>query len=375
MTRSLPCSISIIVLFHKGKGFLKSCLESLCRTTRASDEIIVYINEENKEGHDIAYFNERVKYIHVFEDQGYSKAANSAIEYASNEFVVFCDQDVLFQPGWLERLLTAFCADDNIGVAGIKLINHVNNTVLDFGIASSEYNFIHPHMGLSYNHPLVAENRNVQMVCSAVFLTTQTLYRKLGGFYEPFGTLYSDLDFCMRVRHRGFKVLAVADAIAYHFGSELQSGEKYYKQSSLKADVKGVFMKRNSADIVNDVEKYLYQSYQYCSTNHGIPLGKYMFCNLLTVVNRTDYENIITSLGMTSYDIYRRNMRGRDAERVDLFLALGSEIMDLGVNIIYFVDRFTALENNRLWWQRRKGNKDIIIDRHANIINVDKWIQ
>ncbi len=375
MVRSLPDSVSIIVLYHSGKKFLKPCLESLCRTTRASDEIIVYVNDENESGHDVTFFQDRVKYIHIFENQGYSKAANNAIEYASNEFVIFCDQDVLFQSGWLDKLLMTFAADDGIGAAGIKLVNHANNTILDFGIASSEYNFIHPHMGLDYRHPLVAENREVQMVCSAVLLTTKTLYRRFGGFYEPFGTLYSDLDFCMRVKRFGYRVIAVADAVAYHFGSELQSGDKYYKQSNLKADVKGVFMKMNSAYIMNDMEKYLHKSYEYYSRVHGNPSGRYMFCNLLSVVNKTDYEDIITSFDMTPYDTYRQNLLGRDVERVDLFFALGSEIMDLGVDIMYFADRFTALRYNKLWWQKRARYKDIIIDRHANLIAVNDWLR
>ena len=42
----------------------------------------------------------------------------------------------------------------------------------------SKYNAAHTMMGLLYDHPLAKMDRRVQTVCSAIMMTTKTLYQK-----------------------------------------------------------------------------------------------------------------------------------------------------------------------------------------------------
>lgn len=372
MNLNLPEAFSIIVLFHSGKEYLQTCLSSLVNTVRAQDEIIVFINNSDESQHQVDFFSERVTYIHIYENLGYSKAANVSIKYAKNDHLIFCDQDICFVKHWLIELWKSYTGKKNIGAAGIKLINHANNTILDFGIASSEFNFIHPNLGLSIHHPLVMKDREVQMVCSAVMLIHRDLLEKVGGFYEPFGTLYSDLDLCLKLKELGFNIIVSSKAMAYHFCGEYFSVIREYKNSYLKADIKGVFMKNNSHRIVNDVEDYFLKTYEHYHAAYG-KLGRYFFCNMLSVANYQLYEDIMQLLGANVYDIYRKGNKQRDAFQIDLFSVLGINILNLGVPIAYFVDRFDSLNNNIFWLSRRKNINDIIIDRHANIVPLQNF--
>ena len=45
----------------------------------------------------------------------------------------------------------------------------------------------------------------------------------------------------------------------------------------------------------------------------------------------------------------------------------------LDIPILYFVDEYAVLEDNYFWFVNRKGKKDIIIDRHANILDTDSF--
>lgn len=267
----MPDAFSIIVPYHKGDSYLKLCLESLLYTVRPSDEIIVVINNEEPEIHKFKLNNSRIKYINYYENLGYAKAVNKGVLHAKNDYVIFCDYDLIFLSGWLEKSWKLFASDESIGATSCKLIDPYENKVLDFGIAFSGYNFAHPHLGLSPNHPLVRQNRIVQMGCTGGFLIAKSTFQTVGGFNEEFGTLYTDLDICLRLKSKGYVIGEVADAIAYHFGGDLVHDNRIYKQSYLKADVKGVFMKNNADVIVEDLSIYYKQSLAYLvSTSYNV---------------------------------------------------------------------------------------------------------
>jgi GT2 family glycosyltransferase len=365
--KKTPPSFSILVPYHNGKNFIKACLDSLINTIRQHDEIIVLINNSNKEFHTLSYHAERIKYIHIYENLGYGRAVNEAVKYAKHEHIIVCDQDIIVSNGWLVGIWKSFISEENVGAVGAKLLNHIDNTVLDFGIASSEYNYIHIHAGLPESHPLTQTDRDVQMVCSALLLMSKRQFELIGGFYEPFQTLYSDLDLCLRLKAQGLKIIASAETKAYHIGGDYYQLKREYKDYNLKSDVKSVFTKRNATELKNDVAHYIKSSFDYSLTSYD-KSKEYFFCNMLSIFNYKFYEDVIISNGVRTYESIRISTANRDSSSLDLFAILGYNIMRIGVPIIYFVDRFTSLRDNYFWVSRRNIDSDIIVDRHANVI-------
>lgn len=365
-------AFSIIVLHHSGENFIKACLDSLIETIREEDEILVFINNSNKEFHNLNYYPNKVKYIHIYENLGYSRAANEAVKYAQNEHLVFCDEDIIVSENWLQGIWESYSSVENIGAVGGKLLNHTDNTVLDFGIASSEYNYIHINAGLPDFHHLTNADKDVQMVCSALLLISKTNFNLVSGFYEPFQTLYSDLDLCLRIKAKGLKIIASAKAKAYHIGGDYYSLNREYKNSNLKSDIKSVFTKRNASELKNDAELFVNKTFDYALSKEDLS-REYFFCNMLSIVNYEFYEDILISKGIKKYESTRIQSINRDSSFLDLFANLGYNIMQIGAPIIYFVDRFTSLKNNYFWTTRRNIGLDIIVDRHANIVKFEDF--
>jgi GT2 family glycosyltransferase len=366
---NLPSSFSIVVLYHSGKSHLKICLDSLIKTIRKEDEIVVVINNIDEREHDVNFFYERVKYVHYYENLGHGKAANIGVEIAANDYVIIADHDLVFLSNWLENLWLFYNSDFNLRAVSCKIINVLNKNVLDFGIASSEYNFAHPHLGLSLNHPLVQNNRYAQMVCTGGFLIHRADFFLVNGFNIEFGTLYTDLDMCLRLKKRGYMVGAASKSIAYHFGSELAQNTVPYKRSHLKTDVKGVFMKNNASVIENDLIHYYEDSFSHFISSNASQ-KEFFFCNCMTVINYLWYEELLKDLGIKSLGSIYHSFPLRDVNQVDLFGIWGYNIMALGSPIAYFVDLFASVKNNAYWWQERVNKNDIVIDRNANILTI-----
>lgn len=367
LSEKTPPPCSIIVLYHSGEKFIEACLNSLIETVRDEDEILVFINNTNEKFHRLNYYPKRIRYVNVCENLGYSKAANEAAKYAKNEYIIFCDQDIIVLDKWFQGMWNSFFSKENVCAVGSKLLNHTDNTVLDFGIASSEYNYIHINAGLPDSHFLSQDDRDVQMICSALLLIDKKQFEFIGGFYEPFHTLYSDLDLCLRIKKLGLRIIASAKAKAYHIGGDYYSLNREYKNNNFKSDIKSVFTKRNASQLKNDAEYFLKKAIDYSLTDDD-KLPEYFFCNMLSIVNYNFYEDVLISKGIKKYESARIRASDRDSAFFDLFANLGYNIMQIGIPIIYFVDRFTSLKNNYFWTTRRNIDSDIIVDRHANII-------
>ena len=155
----------------------------------------------------------------------YSHLVNLALPLVDTPLVLHLNNDVnALERGWLEEMAGWFTQPD-VGVVGAKLI-YPDRTLNHTGI------IIGPHGGLA-DTPFarVAEGdvaevewhaaaREVSAVTGACLLARTEVYRRLGGFDETdFGVAYNDVDFCLRVRAAGHRIIYTPQAKLMHWGS------------------------------------------------------------------------------------------------------------------------------------------------------------
>ena len=367
-------SFSLIVLFHSGKGLLKACIESLKMTINDNDEVIIVVNSPNSADREVEFIDSKFRILEFDKALGYSRAANQGAAAARYDYVVFCDHDLVFKPNWLDELWRFYRSQQRLKAVSCCVINPQTNRVLDFGIAYNEFNGAHPHQDLPLSHPLVQECRTAQAVCTGGLLIAQDDFQQLGGFDEKLMTLYSDVDLSLRIKALGHNVGSTPKALAYHFGGCFSQIDRSYKQSNIKADIKGYFTQKNADIMTFDLVDYYQMSAQHFLSNHNA-FGKYFYCNLMNVANPEWYSDVFEELGASYYDGVTWASGHRDSAKEGLYEQLGHDIACLRTPIAYFVDRFCSLEENVLWWSKRQNKNDIVIDRNANILAVEEVIR
>ena len=130
---------SIIITYHKNKDMLLFCLSRLFKTVPKDVEIYIIGNNVNRaELDNIDITDSRCKYHKVYQNLQYPKALNLSVKECTGEIITFVDADIFVWDGWYEALLKTFSSSDKIGVAGAKLLNPLNNRILDFGIMYSK---------------------------------------------------------------------------------------------------------------------------------------------------------------------------------------------------------------------------------------------
>lgn len=368
---------SIIIPFHKDKNMLLYSLKTLHETIPQNQdiEIIVVGNNRNSTELNFELPWTDVTFYKIKENLFYPKAVNYGVSMASGEIITICDPDIFYLPNWYMPLLNAFI-EKKAGAVSSKLINPCTGRILDFGVYYSKYNAIHSLFGARAAHPLSVRDRKVQSACSAVLMTSKTLYESVDGMDPDLPFAYPDFDFCLKLHTKGYPIWVIADSVVYHKGSTDPNNSKYYAFSYLKTDCKGLFYAKDYNIINMDFGKWFEESYNYFKREYPDYPSKYMLIDMTTIYNREDYYYVMQKrLGIDFLDREIIDLKSRNTRDIPLHQTVSFNLIDCNSPLLYFVDVFTSLFNNDLWFRMRNCGKDIVVDRHGNIIPCTEIVQ
>jgi GT2 family glycosyltransferase len=150
----------------------------------------------------------------------FSRLCNLGARLARGEHLLFLNNDT--EPlanGWLMAMLE-LSQRPSVGVVGAKLyhldgrLQHVGIVVGINGTAAQVFR------GTAPDHPGYHGRSVTVHECSAVtgacLMTRREVFEKVGGFDEAFPVNFNDVDYCLRVRERGYRVLFTPHAPLLH---------------------------------------------------------------------------------------------------------------------------------------------------------------
>ena len=359
---------SIVITFHKGKDMLFYCLKRLLATTSDDVEIIIIGNNVNRKEIDFGIPFSRCIYYKIYENIQYPKAINFGVSKCHGEIVTFVDADIFVWDNWYEPLLSLMLSSPKIGAVGAKLINPLNQRILDFGIMYSRFNSAHTLMGARFNHPLAMHNRKVQAICSAILMTKKSIFNEIGRLDIELPYAYTDCDYCIKIAEKGYENWVVAASCAYHKGSTSYANSKS-NFSYYRSDAKGIFAMKDYGKLNYDIKEWYIAACSYMKQHYPNIASKFMLIDMSTLYDRKDYYQLIsTALNISFLDILEIPYTRRDCKHIILHDTISYNYIDLATPILYFVDIFTSLHNNSLWFNLRDISKDLVIDRHGNVV-------
>jgi glycosyltransferase involved in cell wall biosynthesis len=151
-----------------------------------------------------------------------AKKLNLGVTAAKGELLLLMNDDIeILTPTWIERLLEHF-EKPHVGVVGAKLLypngqtQHVG-VVHNFGNPDHvRRNFPRDDAGYFFSTCGV---RNYSAVTGACMMTRADLYREVGGYSQELAVNFNDVDYCMKVRRKGFSVVYTPTAELIHMES------------------------------------------------------------------------------------------------------------------------------------------------------------
>lgn len=217
--------VSIIIPLWNKSELTEQCLEAIEKNTKGIDyEIILIDNASTDQTLEVINrFKNRIniKIIQNKENLGFSKANNQGAEIARGKYLVLLNNDTIPQPDWLNYMVQAMETDSQIGITGVKLL-YPDDTIQHCGVALRRDRafFKHPYKYVERSHSLVNSKREWDAVTAACFITLTDLYRGVGGLDESYQNGCEDIDFCCKVKAKGYKVVYEPKAEVYHLESQ-----------------------------------------------------------------------------------------------------------------------------------------------------------
>lgn len=209
---------------------LDKALQSIfAKTTYPHYEIIVMENNST-EKETFAYYDaltaqhKNVCVVHYKGDFNYSAINNFGRASAKGDYLLLLNNDVEIINGtWLAEMLS-LCAQPKVGIVGAQLL-YPDDTVQHAGVVTGLGGYAgHSHKyarrgGSGYMFRL-STVQNFSAVTAACLLVKASVYDAVGGLDEAFKVAFNDVDFCLRVRNAGWRIVYTPYAQLYHYESK-----------------------------------------------------------------------------------------------------------------------------------------------------------
>lgn len=229
-----PPLVTIIVPTRDAVVLLRRCVESVIAGTRYAQFEVLVVDNGSQDPAARAYLDELSARgpIRVLRDErafNFSALNNMAEGHARGEVLCLLNNDTeVMSPDWLNEMVGQLL-QEKVGVVGAKLyypdgrIQHAGDVVGVGGVANHLHAYLEQGECGYENRAVVAQD--LSAVTAACLVTWRSLYRELGGLDEVhLPVAFNDVDYCLRVREAGYRVVWTPHAELYHHESASRGG-------------------------------------------------------------------------------------------------------------------------------------------------------
>ncbi|NRA65809.1 MAG: glycosyltransferase family 2 protein [Pseudobacteriovorax sp.] len=220
--------VSIIIPSKDSLHLIKPCIESILKKTSYPNYEIVIVDHDSQDNQVKRYYEdlksrlgEKLKFVLYSEHFNFARMNNLGVNASSGKYVLLLNNDTeVIEPNWLTEMVS-LAQFPEVGAVGPKLL-YPNKRIQHAGIVGYGYH-IAGHSGFdekrntdSYYqyHQTMHETLGVTGAC---ILIDKDKYLEIGGLeelYLPNG--FGDVDFCLRLRKKGYSNIYTPYAELYH---------------------------------------------------------------------------------------------------------------------------------------------------------------
>jgi N-acetylglucosaminyl-diphospho-decaprenol L-rhamnosyltransferase len=218
----------IVIVTHESEAEIGACLD---RAQTSGAEIVVVDNASTDRTCQ-QVTGRGVRLITNSENRGFAAAVNQGVRALDTPFVLLLNPDALLETSL--GALVESCREPGVAAAGGKLVDDAGRPQAGFAIRSlpspgalvceallinrwwprNPINWHYRCLGFDYSMP-----GDVEQPAGAFLMIRRDVWQALNGFDERFYPLwFEDVDFCWRLREKGYRVRYTPGAVAKHTG-------------------------------------------------------------------------------------------------------------------------------------------------------------
>ena len=200
---------------------------------------------------------------------GFAGGNNLGVDRSFAPYVLLLNTDIRIKhAGWLKAMTDELDASEDIGVVGARLLffeandlksisesnvstlNRVPGRVQHAGVA---FNILgqayHIFLGWTSENIRVTQRREMNAVTGACLMTRRRLYKEIG-LNTAYGIgNFEDVEYCLHVRQKGYKIVYQPNACLYHYSGG--------SNNTATAQINGQLFMMRCRDLIR-YDEYLY---------------------------------------------------------------------------------------------------------------------
>lgn len=362
---------SLVVPVHNGSEFIHLFWGSLIPNVPSGAEVVV-VDDGSRE--DIGRLVPKLpsdlnlRVLRNESPQGYSKAVNRGLSEARGEYVYLLNTDLILGHGAVDLIHSYLERDGRTGVVGAKLLYPQSGKIQHFGLAFTRTRKFHIFTHMDPGHALMNEPCEFQAVTFALCGFRRELLKEVGHLNEAYCNGCEDIDFSLRVRQSGYRLVVPPEVSSYHWES-LSGDSRHLVTLENEAQFWGDWAQHIEPDIEYFIGRslalFLDENPQYRATD-------------FTVVNLTsgnDFKHLLSVFESRferykHFDFWDYPRPFRKNSQLWLAMTLPFDTLRNPRPFIFIVYEYPQLIENHYWFNARRQfrDDDIVVDHYGNVM-------
>ncbi len=219
--------VAIVILNWNGASMMRKFLPGVVK--HSSGEATVYVADNGSTDESLALLESKFPTVRVIafrENYGFAEGYNQALARIEAEYYLLLNSDVEVRAGWLTPLLAYMDSHPGVAACQPKILSQAEHDTFEYAGAAGGYmdcwgypycrgrifSTVEKDNG-QYDNPV-----SVFWATGAALLVRSEAYREVGGLDGRFFAHMEEIDFCWRLRSRGYGIACVPSAAVYHVG-------------------------------------------------------------------------------------------------------------------------------------------------------------
>lgn len=218
--------LAIVILNWNGAKMLEKYLPSVLEYSK---EAVVYVADNASTDDSVSLLKEKFpscRLILLDKNWGFAEGYNKALEQVEAEYYLLLNSDIEVTPHWLLPMLAYMDAHSEVAACQPKLLSVFNRDYFEYAGAcggyldSLGYPFCRGRIFdvVEHDHGQYDQPASVLWASGAALLVRARNYKEVGGLDSRFFAHNEEIDFCWRLRIRGYRIVCVPESKVYHVG-------------------------------------------------------------------------------------------------------------------------------------------------------------
>ena len=228
--------LSILIVNYNAGRLLKDCIKSIYRET-PTIPFDIWVVDNNSQDNSITIIKQYYPKVNVIENRtniGFAKANNMALSKSKTDYFLLLNPDTVVRDNAIEKVVKFMDRNPEVGIVGCRVLNEDGSLQLAcrrsiptphvafFRFSGLSRLFPNSKIMAKYNLTYLDPNETneVDAVSGAFLMIRRKVVDNIGMLDERFFMYGEELDWCLRTKKAGWKVMYYPDAEIIHYKGE-----------------------------------------------------------------------------------------------------------------------------------------------------------